>query len=178
MPIIGTIASSTRQGISTGSYDSISTFTVSASTATEIDFQNIPQTYKHLQIRGYGLFTGGASAGYYKFNNTSSDYSVVSLFTDGVTIAGTSFSGTIGCWWTAAAGTTPDTPVPFVIDIPDYTSTTKTKTSIARTGWSPNYVEQNSNLWNNTSAINRITFTNGNTFLQNTVISIYGIKES
>jgi len=35
-----------------GSFDSIATTTIGATAASEIIFSSIPQTYKHLQIRG------------------------------------------------------------------------------------------------------------------------------
>lgn len=54
MPILGTIASSTQQGLSTGSYEYIAKGNGTGSSQS-ITFSSVPSTYKHLQIRGYGI---------------------------------------------------------------------------------------------------------------------------
>jgi hypothetical protein len=69
----------------------------------------------------------------------------------------------------------------YVIDILDYAETTKNKTVRAVGGWDGNgsgYVGLASNLWLNTSAINRIDFfVPFSTLLQpGTTMALYGIK--
>ena len=70
MPILGTIASQITGRLSTNSYESIQTVTVGSGGSSTISFTSIPQTYKHLQIRGIGRSdaASGLSWSYLKFN--------------------------------------------------------------------------------------------------------------
>jgi len=76
MPILGTIGSSTRQGLSTaGSFYQIATTTLTA-TASTISFTSITNSYKHLQLRFYGQTTSAADdwVTLYFNNDTSANY--------------------------------------------------------------------------------------------------------
>jgi hypothetical protein len=67
-----------------------------------------------------------------------------------------------------------------VIDILDYASTNKYKTSRSLSGWDSNgsgFLEFTSGLWQSTSAINSITFfPQVGTFAAGTHAALYGIK--
>ena len=73
MPILGIVASSTRQGqaTDTGAMFPLGMVQVGSGGSSSITFSSIPNTYKHLQIRG---ITRGARSNvntnvYFGFNN-------------------------------------------------------------------------------------------------------------
>ncbi len=59
MPILGTIASSFLTSLS--DYDSIASVLVGAGGQSAVEFTSIPNTYKHLQIRGIARQTTNAA---------------------------------------------------------------------------------------------------------------------
>jgi hypothetical protein len=188
MPILGVIASSTRQGLVTTDFDSIASYVVPAGGVSVITFSSIPQTYTHLQIRAYGRFSGTVGAGFFKFNNTTGGYTYHSIWTDSANGFSSGSNGTANEGiWTGAAGTATGVPMPFVMDILDYTNTNKNKIAMTYTGW-PNfsgtggggssYIELASSMWVNTAAINRFDLLpQSYTFAENMTVSLYGIKE-
>jgi hypothetical protein len=150
-----------------------------ASATSTITFSNIPNTYKHLQIR-YMTLTGTATNDLrMRFNSdTGSNYVWHQLQGNGATAASAAnLSQTL-----IAIGLVGGTANPGVgvVDILDYANTNKFKTTRALAG-----IDQNgsgvimfwSGLWQNTSPVNSITFdsASGN-FNTNTRISLYGIK--
>lgn len=50
MPVLGIVASSTRQGLSTTAFWALDTYTFPDASSNTITFNSIPQTYKHLMI--------------------------------------------------------------------------------------------------------------------------------
>jgi hypothetical protein len=196
MPILGIMASAMSANFwqPQGAYDALSTVTVPAGGVASITFAGIPNTYKHLQIRGlaqsnratYGFddiklrFNSDSGTNYarhYLGGDGSSAYSGAAstpstfLFIDsgaGTSTAGASFFGA------------------SIIDILDYTSTSKNKTLRALCGADVNgtvgglggRVTFNSGLWFATPvAINSITITpDASTFSQNTQFSLYGVR--
>lgn len=182
MPILGTIASSTRQGQSTdaGAMFPITTFTVASATST-LSFSNIPSTYRHLQIRGVALSSTTPRLNIRFNGDTGSNYAVYVLEGNGSTpfrqadVNLTSAYVFINGFYTA------NQPQPFVIDILDYKSTTNFKTLRALTGGHNNSggnVALNGAIWRNAStAISSITLlTNGGTFSEFSSFALYGIK--
>lgn len=187
MPILGVIASSTRQGLAT---DTGAMFPIAMAigngSASTITFNSIPQTYKHLQIRFIGAQSGsGETDSYIRFNsdtgsnyvfyhqlygyNTSASASADTSTTDkaiGFYITGTNDSNVIG------AG---------VCDILNYTSTTKNKTLRTLSGMNGTngFIGLRSALWkpSTPAAINSISITCGsNNWSTSTQIALYGIK--
>lgn len=170
-----------------GRYYALASETVGASGATSIEFTNIPQTYKHLQIRVVARELGSSSAGFterVRFNdNSSTIYSWHYLYGSGVgAVAGNSTSinatylvkGTGGGAIANAFGCS-------IIDIFDYSSTSKTKTCRMFGSNDSNgagTVDIHSGLWASTSAINKIVLDklNGNNWAQYTTAALYGIK--
>lgn len=164
---------------STNSYESISTITLGSSQAT-IDFTSIPSTYKHLQLRILGK---GTASAYLKmtFNGASTNLTSHYLDANGSTVssgfdAATSFISIYG----AIANTTANVFGVAVIDILDYQNTNKYKTLRALSGTDYNGsggVDFTSGLWQNTNAINQVTFTlNTGSFAQYSSFALYGIK--
>ena len=128
MPILG-ISSSGRSASVTvfGDYEAIATVTVgSGSTASSIDFNSIPGTYRHLQVRG--IFKANKVDGsqmYTRFNGdtTTSNYRYHYVGGQGsVTFAGTTANEA----YFAPAGSA--NGLALVMDILDYTNTNKYKT--------------------------------------------------
>ena len=156
-----------------------------ASTASSVTFSNIPQGYKHLQVRILARDNRAVT-----FDNliiqangdTGSNYSDHFIYGDGGS-AGSgggasvpdSRVGTI-----TGSSTTANVFGANVIDILDYTNTNKYKTVRGLTGADANGSGQivfRSNLWLNTSAITSLTFTpGGGSFVQYSRFSLYGIK--
>ena len=185
MPILGVIASSTRQGQSTdaSAMYALGMVQVGAGGATYLTFTGIPATYKHLQLRLLTTAPDGSTEGYVEYNAdyTASNYRWHRFFGNGSATASGSgadsyiFNG----WQVGLAGSF----VTSIIDIVDYASTSKLKTTRCLTGFETNgganssWIANNSTLWNNTAAISqiRVRMSTGN-FGQYTQATLYGIK--
>jgi hypothetical protein len=182
-------ASSASNSITTtagSSYESISTVTVGAGGTSTITFSSIPSTFKHLQIRGVARSNSGADNTVMRFNGDSgNNYSTHYLVANG----GTSTTGnetsasrfyvdiltanSTGNFWSAD-----------IIDILDYTSTTKNKTARIIAGQNLNNSNSGttwlaSGLYFATpAAITTVTLTtnSGAGFAQHTSFALYGIK--
>jgi hypothetical protein len=171
-----------------GAYESIATVTA-PSTQSTITFTSIPSTYKHLQLRGIMRTsrTGGNDLVSIRFNNdTGSNYSDHALGGDGSTAftdknVSASF---INVQRSSSNFNGSNIFGVYVIDILDYTSTSKNKTTRALGGYDANgsgEIYLNSGLWRNSStAINRIDLILPNyttNFLQYSQFALYGIKD-
>jgi hypothetical protein len=188
-PILGIIASSFRSAAGPdGAYDSLATITVPSGGLSSITFAGIPNTYKHLQIRGIGKMTSTAASGdepwRFTFNgDTGSNYTSHMLYSVG--------NGGVNTYSNVNATFTSFYGLPFsgsnigwggiVMDILDYQSVSKNKTVKALTGWDSNGngdILLGSAVWNNSTApINSITLTSpaGN-LAQHTSVALYGVK--
>ena len=182
MPMLGIMASGISGNLwaPSGSYESISSVTLSASAAS-ITFSGIPATYTHLQIRGLGMFTGTVGVGNIAFNgdNASSNYSYHTLHGDGSTAGASAGVSQNQGRFTAIGGTTPSYPTAMVMDILDYANKNKYKTTRHLFAWDGNgsgYVEFDSNNWRSTNAITSITFTPANSFNTYSSFALYGVK--
>lgn len=181
--------------ISTGSYDALATYTVPSGGVSSITFDGIPTDgqYKHLQVRYWlpSTPTAGDSI-YIQFGNgsidTGSNYSFHGLYgyngTNVVGSTGQVNSTRIETHYSANT-TSIDAPFTGVVDILDYASNSKNKTSRSLSGH-----QFNSNAsvgfstmwlvsgnWRNLNPINsfKLAFGGGN-LPQHTKVSIYGIK--
>lgn len=185
MPILGILASAITGNLVTNSYESIATTTVGSGGSATVDFTSIPATYTHLQVR---CIARGTSANAqinmpFTFNNdTASNYRTHILYSDGSAVASFEFGSISGVYlnYMPAANTSASIFGTAVIDILDYTNTSKTKTVRYLQGMDANgsgNANFYSGLWNSTAAINRITFTiaSGN-FAQYSQFALYGIK--
>ncbi len=155
--------------------------TVSLTSATStIVFDNIPSNYTHLQIRAICLNTGQDNLYmYFNADTTGSNYYDHQMGGNGSSVyayanAGISSGANIGV-------TSATTPAQNVIDIYDYASSTKAKTSKALGGVDRNgsgNIQLFSHLWKTANApITKITFTVGTyPFQANTHFALYGIK--
>lgn len=168
-PIIGTIASSYAQS---GNFDSIQSVKLT-STSSGVTFSNIPQTYKHLQLRC------SQSEGLYllTFNNvTSGVYSRAFGYGDGGTTSAivSSAQTSINVMEFGNAGN----QAINIIDILEYSSTSKTKTYYAlcgKSGVGGGEIVIATGNFNNSNGITSIEITGG-TAAVGSVFSLYGIK--
>ena len=180
MPILGVIASSTRQG--QGPVDAGAMFPIFATTLTttaaSITFSNIPATYTHLQVRFLTLnsATGGT---FFRLNGDSgTNYSTHYLYGNG-TGAQSGGGGTESRLYIANHGT--DFPTIGIIDILDYKNTNKYKTSRTISGNETNSGNNTacalwSGNWRNTNAITSFQiYGDGTNFTANTTVALYGI---
>ena len=116
------------------SFESIATATGTGSSGT-ITFSSIPSTFQHLQIRFNVLNTSTAASFLrYQLNgDTGANYAIHRMDGDGSAINST---GATGITYGQLSLGTPDTTSPYVgiMDILDYASTTKQKTTRAFAG--------------------------------------------
>lgn len=163
---------------STNSYESISTVPVPSATSS-ISFTSIPSTYKHLQIR-YMAANDTGSFQQMRFNSDSgSNYKSHYLYGNGSsTGAGASTTAT-----SMEFGDLPNSTSIYgvgVIDILDYQSTVKNKTTRMLTGNDRNgagLVVYSSGLWMNSStAVSSITIFALNNYSAGSHFALYGIK--
>lgn len=163
---------------STNSYESIATVTV-GSTTPSVTFSSIPSTYKHLQIR-YMAANDSGSFQQMRYNSDSgSNYKSHYMYGNGSAVgAGASSTAT-----SIEFGDLPNSTSIFgvgVIDILDYTSTNKNKTSRHLTGNDRNgagVLVFTSGLWMNSStAISSVTLYGINNYQVGSQFALYGIK--
>ena len=171
-------------------YDPAATFLIERVTATGssqvISFTSIPQIYKHLQIRGIARSTEAAAGTNYTLtlnNDTGSNYAYHRLRAEGTsaTGAGSASQAYIFVGRAPGAGTASGIMGAIIIDIHDYTSTTKYKTVRALMGQNSNNayageISLRSGLWMSTNAISSITITLDNpNFANTTTFALYGM---
>lgn len=174
--------------VTTGDYESIATVLVGSAGASSITFSNIPQTYKHLQIRfNYSANTTNDNT-HIRFNgDTSASYSWHEMYGSSSESPGTVLSSNYGgtLVTTAKFGYVGSTSAGFTgvgtSDILDYTNTNKIK--VARhlvgthTNGSASYVLFRSVAWHNTGAITSITiYSPPGLITQHSHFALYGIR--
>jgi hypothetical protein len=174
-PILGIYASqiSGKLWEPAGGYDALWSTTLASATST-ITISNIPQTYRHLQLRCIQN-NGGDRL---QFNSdTATNYTRHYLLGNGTTASsGASINQTYSAVgdYTSTASTFAGT----IIDILDYKDTNKFKTIRSLTGFDTNSQGEIflfSGLWRSTAAISTITITGG-TAAQYSSFALYGVK--
>lgn len=154
-------------------------------TATTVSFNAIPQIYTHLQLRVVlrrERTTGDNTFIRFNSDTTAASYFSHQLIANGTTVSsGQTSSTTVGILIGRMAGTNDGQGyVPSIVDILDYTSTTKTKTIKSLSG-AANSSEQitgiRTGFWNNTSAITSILITPPSLpFSIGSRFSLYGVR--
>jgi hypothetical protein len=173
-----------------GAFESIATARVGATSQTTILFDNIPQKYKHLQLRVIGRSTGPYtySSLYVRPNgDTGLNYTFHALTGDGSSASSSGRGTGSDTVWSAqnisGANATANNFGVVIIDILDYTDTNKRKTMRSFGGYDNNgsgtpigTANNNSSVWLNSSAITYLNlFTDGD-FAQYTHAALYGIE--
>ena len=171
----------------TGSYDALASYTVPSGGVSSIEFAGLPTggQYTHLQIRGIWRQSDNDSTSYINmtFNSdTGNNYASHALSGNGSTASAQSYTSIPQIYVQTIASAFHGSNVfgALVLDVLDYTSNTKNKTTRALAGVDNNgsgILRLNSGLWMNTNPINSIRFTpSGGTINQHTQISVYGIR--
>jgi hypothetical protein len=188
-PILGIIASQNYSRTPLTGFVSISTVTVGSGGASEVNFTNIPQVYKHLQIRAILRSTRSANSDGPQFRlgngsvDTGANYALHFIKGDGTDAsanAATSITA-LGLGDLPAASRTSGIFGAFVLDILDYQNTNKYKTTRALNAYDSNGagdLRLISGLWQSTSAINTIKFFPeiGPNFAEYSSFALYGIQ--
>ena len=159
------------------------------STASNIVFDNIPSNYTHLQIRILARATTASTQDGIKlvFNSdTTANYSNHDLWGNGSSTGAGALTGGSATYGRTFAITAANASASIfgvsIIDILDYSSTSKFKTVIALTGNDQNgsgEIDLSSVNWRNSAnAISTITLSpvNGSTLAASTTAALYGIK--
>jgi|DEB3_MinimDraft_2_1074329.scaffolds.fasta_scaffold08398_2 hypothetical protein len=171
-----------------GSYDSLATVTVPSGGVASVTFAGIPSGYKHLQLR---LLTRTNRADTNDFmtirfnGDSSSVYAYHSLYGNGSSAGGGDTGTSTGTPWsgvTAGGNATASMFGASVVDVLDYSATTKYKTTRLLSGTDQNSTTGRiyfmSNLWQSTAAITSLTIipTYGTLFSQYSSFALYGVK--
>lgn len=186
-PILGIYASQISGHLTppdTGAMFPLGMVQVGSGGAANVTFSSIPSTYKHLQIRY--LAATQASAGddplYARFNNDSnnSNYRTHRLSGNGSSAGSDSYQLPVASS-VNGNGNAATYYAGGIIDILDYTNTSKNKTIRSLSGWDGNgsgIIYLISELWINTSAITQIDLTtySSSSFRQYSQFALYGIK--
>ena len=154
--------------------------TIGAAGASSVTFNNIPNTYAHLQIRA---FTIGASDQYFTIranSDTGSNYAYHQLAGDGASASATSGAST-STMFSGQGSQSSSNGAVAIVDILDYANTNKNKVFRTLTGYDLNGaggIWYRSGLWMNTNAINSLTLVNGASFGQFSQLALYGVKSA
>jgi hypothetical protein len=168
-------ASNSVTPASPSSYESIASATPSG-TGT-VTFSSIPGTYKSLQIRCNIVYSSTSLVRFQYNSDTGSNYARHILYGDG-SVAGADASASYTSNAIIYVGGSTGTNV-GIVDIHDYASTTKYKTSRTFSGNDNNgsgYITLMSGLWMSTSAVTSIDILCSSNFLSGTTFALYGIK--
>jgi hypothetical protein len=173
------------------SFYNIATVTA-AGGETSLSFTSIPSTYKSLQIRGIARDTGGGYGNFYlsyNFNNDSANHYAHTLYgsNNGGSPSVTATYVAAGGNAVAAAGgemggSYATTFSASILDVQDYTSTSKNKTVRIFAGGTTNdvntgIVSLNSGAYISLSAITSIKILPGSTaFAAGTTFALYGVN--
>lgn len=162
----------------------IATQAINNNSTTSITFSSIPQNFSSLQIKVsggiYAASGSGGSAWYMSGFNGTSATKHHHIYGDGSAVASSSDSNipVIYCPYNS----TPTHYGVAVIDILDYSNTSKNKVLKSLSGYDTNsigVVGLMSILWNNTNAINSITFgSGGGYFATGSRVDLYGITSN
>jgi hypothetical protein len=184
MPILGIMASQISGHLwqPDGAYDSLATVTVGAGGVASITFAGIPNTYKHLQIRGIAFNSSDVGLLRFNGNSTSGNYVEHGLRGDGSSASAYAQTSSRTAIQMGTAVATSTSPYTFVIEILDYQSTTKNKTVRMLLGYDANGSGQMnliSGLFfpSTIEAINSLSITAASSvWAVNSQFSLYGVK--
>jgi hypothetical protein len=182
----GQFAASTAVAPDLGAMFPLGMVQVGSAGSSNITFSSIPATYKHLQLRLIARGGSGSSGSSYMqltFNSIgSSVYSAHQLFGDGSSAQANAFPTQSVIYINRIAGgsTNSSTFGTVIMDILDYTSTSKYKTIRALGGYDDNgtgRISLTSGLYQQTTAISSLTLTpEAGNFPQYSQFALYGIK--
>jgi hypothetical protein len=175
-----------------GSYEQIATVAVPSGGIATVSFVGIPQTYTHLQMRGFiqtNRVTYGRDWIYYRLNgDAGANYSWHHLSGDGANAQAGADANAVAGLMVETGTTSGGTFGATVLDILDYATTSKYKTAKALGGGDHNgtvagfgaTVELVSSSWRSTDAVSSILFypSNGTLITQYSHFALYGIRSN
>jgi len=172
-----------------GVYEYIGSVVVGAGTQPTVTFSSIPNTYRHLQLRGIHRSTGSNAFNSWFICRVNGDsgtnYSTHYLSGNSSSASSVAGSNQTNFDWFYNPGSDAPSNVfgIHVIDLLDYSSTTKYKTFRLLNGVDLNQtttrvgVQMASGLWRSTSPVSSITMTsNYGNFAQYSHFALYGIR--
>lgn len=190
-PILGIYASQISGHLfaPSGAYDSIATLSGNGS-ASQLTFSSIPSTYTHLQVRliARGTRSFPSEQLYIRLNGDGgNNYAYHYLYGEygaSVAVGAQASTNTFLVNEFPAANETANIYSTSVIDLLDYTNSSKNKTFRSLSGYdnngnTSNYIGKvwvGSGLWMNTSAVTSLTVLSNGAFASGTRIGLYGIK--
>lgn len=170
-------------------FTKIASVTVGSTAVSTIDFSSIPSTYTDLCLK-MSLRTNRAGTFDYvtiNFNGSSADFSLFTLQGDGAGGSATSYNrGTFGVNFLGRADGSTAVSNTFAngeIYIPSYTASRNKSSStdmVNEDSITTAYANLTAGTWAQTAAINQLTITNGtgNSYVQYSTATLYGIKNS
>jgi hypothetical protein len=181
MPILGIMASqiSGKLWQPDGAYDSLATVTLSAATSTII-FAGIPNTYKHLQIRGIAR-TATSTQDYIIYKPNGNNISARHFLAgDGASASAGASTSVFDFGSIPSSSSTANVFGAYILDILDYTAN-KNKTLRQLNGSDFNgsgNINFVSGLYIDTTPMNSLTITtyNATNFAIGTQFSLYGVR--
>lgn len=169
-------------------FDSIATISIATSgVVLNAEFTNIPDTYKHLQIRavcksGYGGNTTFGMNATFNNDTTANIYTNKVLYNSSTTVsAAYSLNNYMAIVNSGGGGTSSGFYAPFICDILDYANTNKYKTvrtlgGFAANGTGGDIITFRRSLWKSTNKITSIQLkTSGDYWTQYSHFALYGI---
>lgn len=174
------ILNSQVTGAGGGSYELIESNILTTS-ASSVTFSSIPQDYKHLQIRAV-VQNSGTSLNKITFNgDTGTNYDFHSLTGTGSSVTSAASNNVAYLdYRTAFTSDGANLFAPLILDLLDYSSTSKNSTARLFTGYDRVSFAQimlRSGLWRNTAAVTSITFdANTQQFVSGSRFSLYGVR--
>lgn len=163
----------------------IASITAPSGSISAFDFQNIPQTFTHLQLRVFGYSTLSASVdnlAMYFNNDVTNSYATHSLIGNGSSASSSGFVSEPRFYLPSVfpANNTAQF-CSAIIDVLDYTNTNKNKTVRMLHGYDANgsgITGLGTGLWLSTNAINRFSGGTSANIAQFSRFDLYGITDS
>ena len=151
-----------------------------ASSASSIDFTNIPQNYNDLKIVASVRNNGAQYYGRVYFNANTTGYSRKGLYGDGTSAGSLSIANEY-TFVSNPSTYTANTFSNFEMYVPNYNGSTNKSFSIDATtenNATISYLWMYAGLWSNTTSITRITLepNPGDLFVQYSTATLYGVK--
>jgi len=171
-------------GAGGAAFDLLETTTLTSS-ASSVTFSGLDtySDYKHLQLRAVARDTRATtqSSGQITINSdTGANYAFHNLYGDGSTVGsgGASSFNYIPTMTLPAASFTANAFGIFVLDLLDFSSTSKNKTlrTLAGKTGSTNTIQLDSGLWISTSAVTAVTMAAFTGYAVGSRFSLYGVK--
>jgi hypothetical protein len=157
-------------------YEPLTTTTLT-SAAAEVVFGSIPSTYTDLVVIATLKMNTVAEDPWMRFNgDSSSNYSVTTLWGNGTTSGSVNFSNQNQMRLNYATDPAAAGGTILIVNINNYSNTTTYKTALSKIGLASDAIDTVVGLWRSTSAINQVSFTLANSVSYGTgsTFTIYG----